>query len=224
MLPAADQLRPCIYEGQDYEGCFTTFCSPVAIALPSGMEVFVVDSFDTDTREFTAKSIGNVVPAGVPVVLKDSEPLAGRFIELDTSDSEGTTIEPNLLQPIWPYFDYTLMEVMEFTSTDDNCGWTFSVTPTNPTGGTAYITIDRNLLGFAEWEGIPWGETYWTRFEQSYKKGDVNGDGEVSIADMTALSNLLLDETSNERSDVNDDHETSIADITTLVNILLEQE
>lgn len=224
MLPAADQLRPCIYEEQDYEGCFTTFCSPVAIALPSGMEAFVVDNFDTDTREFTAKSIGNVVPAGVPVVLKDSEPLAGRFIELDTSDSEGTTIEPNLLQPIWPYFDYTLMEVMEFTSTDDNCGWTFSVTPTNPTGGTAYITIDRNLLGFAEWEGIPWGETYWTRFEQSYKKGDVNGDGEVSIADMTTLSNLLLDETSNERSDVNDDHETSIADITTLVNILLEQE
>lgn len=224
MLPAADQLRPCIYEEQDYEGCFTAFCSPIAIALPSGMEAFVVDSFDTDTREFTAASIGNVVPAGVPVVLKDSEPLAGRFIELDTSDSEGTSIEPNLLQPIWPYFDYTLMEVMEFTSTDDNCGWTFSVTPTNPTGGTAYITIDRNLLGFAEWEGIPWGETYWTRFEQSYKKGDVNGDGEVSIADMTTLSNLLLDETSNERSDVNDDHETSIADITTLVNILLEQE
>ena len=52
----------------------------------------------------------------------------------------------------------------------------------------------------------------------------MNGDGEVGIADITALSNLLLDETSNERSDVNEDGETSIADMTAVVNILLEQE
>ena len=57
-----------------------------------------------------------------------------------------------------------------------------------------------------------------------YLKGDVNGDGEVGSADITALSNLLLDETSNERSDVNEDGETSIADMTAVVNILLEQE
>ena len=68
------------------------------------------------------------------------------------------------------------------------------------------------------------GLTHRLTVSKPYLKGDVNGDGEVGIADMTALANLLLDETSNERSDVNEDGETSIADITTLVNILLEQE
>ena len=53
--------------------------------------------------------------------------------------------------------------------------------------------------------------------------GDVNGDGEVSIADVTMLVSLVVEQSSNPRSDVNGDGETSIADVTTLVTILLEQ-
>ena len=53
--------------------------------------------------------------------------------------------------------------------------------------------------------------------------GDVNGDGEVSIADLTMLASLVSEDSSNERSDVNGDGETSVADITTLVNILMSQ-
>ena len=51
--------------------------------------------------------------------------------------------------------------------------------------------------------------------------GDVNGDDEVSIADVTMLVDLLLRQQSNERSDVNGDGETSIADVTTLVGLLM---
>ena len=50
--------------------------------------------------------------------------------------------------------------------------------------------------------------------------GDVNGDDEVSIADVTMLVDLLLRQQSNERSDVNGDGETGIADLTSLVDIL----
>ena len=50
--------------------------------------------------------------------------------------------------------------------------------------------------------------------------GDVNGDDEVSIADVTMLVDLLLRQQSNERSDVNGDGETDIADLTSLVDIL----
>ena len=50
--------------------------------------------------------------------------------------------------------------------------------------------------------------------------GDVNGDDEVSIADVTMLVDLLLRQQSNERSDVNGDGETSIADLTSLVDIV----
>ena len=51
-------------------------------------------------------------------------------------------------------------------------------------------------------------------------RGDVNGDGEISIADVTMLVSLVVDQASNERSDVNGDGETSIADLTSLVDIV----
>ena len=52
-------------------------------------------------------------------------------------------------------------------------------------------------------------------------QGDVNGDGEVSVADVTMLVSLVMSQSSNERSDVNGDGETGVADVTMLVSILL---
>lgn len=62
-------------------------------------------------------------------------------------------------------------------------------------------------------------------------KGDVNRDGQVSIADVTALVNIILGKTSPtpfqggeydlQVADVNDDEDISIADVTALVNIIL---
>ena len=53
-------------------------------------------------------------------------------------------------------------------------------------------------------------------------QGDVNGDGEVSVADLTLLVSLILEKSENERSDVNGDGETGVADVTMLVSILME--
>ena len=54
--------------------------------------------------------------------------------------------------------------------------------------------------------------------------GDVNGDGELSIADVTSLIDILLsDGSSSFVADVNGDGEVSIADVTTLIDILLER-
>ena len=52
-------------------------------------------------------------------------------------------------------------------------------------------------------------------------QGDVNGDGEVSVADVTMLVSLVMSQSSNERSDVNGDGDTGVADVTMLVSILL---
>ena len=57
--------------------------------------------------------------------------------------------------------------------------------------------------------------------QPSGEKGDVNGDGEVGIADVTQLVDLLVTNSENERSDVNNDGETGIADLTMLVSIIL---
>ena len=57
--------------------------------------------------------------------------------------------------------------------------------------------------------------------------GDVNEDGRITIADVTALVNILLgkeDQYDSRLVDVNGDSKLSIADVTALVNILLGTE
>ena len=62
-------------------------------------------------------------------------------------------------------------------------------------------------------------------YEEMALKGDVNRDGEVTIADVTALVNILLGKGSSsynlDAADVNGNGERTVADVTALVNILL---
>lgn len=55
--------------------------------------------------------------------------------------------------------------------------------------------------------------------------GDVNNDGEVNIADVTDLIDILLrgeaDEETMQRADVDNDKEVSISDVTALIDIIL---
>ncbi|MBQ6190566.1 MAG: dockerin type I repeat-containing protein [Bacteroidaceae bacterium] len=58
--------------------------------------------------------------------------------------------------------------------------------------------------------------------------GDVNKDNQISIADVTALVNIILGKDNSEpyqydheAADVNGDNTVSIADVTALVNIIL---
>ena len=58
-----------------------------------------------------------------------------------------------------------------------------------------------------------------------FLKGDVNGDGEVNIADINALIDIILggyaDEATLKRADVNEDAEINLADINALIDIIL---
>ncbi len=55
-------------------------------------------------------------------------------------------------------------------------------------------------------------------------KGDIDGDGEVTIGDVTALIDILLsgDTMSNPAADVDEDGEVIISDVTALIDILLQ--
>lgn len=61
--------------------------------------------------------------------------------------------------------------------------------------------------------------------DSPFLTGDVNGDGEVSIADVNVVIDILLGFVSSEpyegRADVNNDQEISIADVNVLIDILL---
>ena len=57
---------------------------------------------------------------------------------------------------------------------------------------------------------------------QFAKPGDVNGDKQVTIADVTALVNIILGKgESSKVADINGDGNVTIADVTALVNIIL---
>lgn len=60
------------------------------------------------------------------------------------------------------------------------------------------------------------------------KEGDINGDGNVTIGDVTTLVNRLLDKPENSKflicdGDVNGDNNVTIGDVMSLVSILLRQ-
>ena len=57
-----------------------------------------------------------------------------------------------------------------------------------------------------------------------YRRGDINNDSQVSIADVTSLVNIILGKQPDYKvlvADVNGDKGVSIADVTALVNIIL---
>ena len=93
-------------------------------------------------------------------------------------------------------------------------------------GQTYLHEAGSNPPGVVRWYGD--NNASWWRVESTSVLGDVNGDGQVSIADVTALVNIILgkDNTQpyqydHDAADVNGDGSTSIADVTALVNIIL---
>ena len=57
--------------------------------------------------------------------------------------------------------------------------------------------------------------------EQTSLKGDVNGDGEVNIADINAVIRMIISSELGLKGDVNDDGEINIADVNAIIKIIL---
>ena len=53
--------------------------------------------------------------------------------------------------------------------------------------------------------------------------GDINGDNEVTVADINALIDLILSESGDLIGDVNGDKEVSLADVNAIINIILSE-
>ena len=89
--------------------------------------------------------------------------------------------------------------------------------------GTAY---DENHVD-AEYAHIDGGTSnpgYFTAKNAS-KRGDINGDGVVNVADVTALIQIILNSTPVDHAvaDLNNDNNVNVADVTALIQIILNQ-
>ncbi len=54
-----------------------------------------------------------------------------------------------------------------------------------------------------------------------FLEGDANGDGEVNIADINTVINVILGTSFSDKCDINHDGEVNIADINVIINIIL---
>ena len=52
-------------------------------------------------------------------------------------------------------------------------------------------------------------------------EGDVNGDGDVNVMDITALIDEIMNDGTDPRADVNGDGEINVIDITALIDIIM---
>ncbi len=87
--------------------------------------------------------------------------------------------------------------------------------------GTAY---DANHVGadYAHIDGGPDNPGYFTA--KPAMRGDINGDNEVNVADVTALIQIILNNTPVELAlvDLNGDGQVNVADVTTLIQLVLD--
>ncbi len=118
-----------------------------------------------------------------------------------------------------------------------------SVRPYSGTSGTLVVinlTADQSFTGpatiklknsfFCTIEGVEFilpQESCEVQLLPQQIKGDANGDGKMSISDVTWIINYLLVGCSSsfhiENADINDDGNISIADVTALINMLLQE-
>ena len=100
---------------------------------------------------------------------------------------------------------------------------TFNVIAADDLAGPAHILLKNTLFTTTAGIEIPFSDAECTVTVPNIgKKGDVNGDGKVSIADVSALISILLSgETASAMADIDENGSVSIADVTALINILL---
>ncbi len=97
---------------------------------------------------------------------------------------------------------------------------------TNLVGGQG-TTYDANHVdkAYAHIDGGPSNPGYFTEKGGAFLRGDVNGDGEVAIGDVSALIDYLLTGDATginlESANCNNDSEVSISDVSSLIDFLL---
>ena len=90
--------------------------------------------------------------------------------------------------------------------------------------GTTYYA--RCKTSYLDFDGISHSTAYGPIISFVYKEsetleGDVNDDGEVNIADVNTIIDMILSGDAATAGDVNGDNEVNIADINTLINLIL---
>lgn len=237
---------------------YTTLYVPYAFTLSGQMEnAYVVTAIKDDGTLETTKiaSKGETVPAGTPVLLECGSNVI-TDCQLVPTGAPIFTAPQNVNNANAPAADETttnytgtnLLKGTYFCNTDGNQTFTTSsgtssfnanhyTAPTNPQKFVVGIT-ESGKLGFVAATGTAMpANKAWLEYTGSaelvlpFEKvllGDVNKDGDVTIADVTALVNILRGGDTSQydlkAADVNEKGSVDVDDINALVDMILNQE
>ncbi len=207
-------------------------------------------------------SAGGTVPAGTPVILECASGVTAdcQLIPVDSPiftapDATVTSDAPAADEKTTNYTGTNILKGTYFCNQDGNLSFptpsgtgtikaSHFTASTNPQKYVLGITAS-GKLGFVKATGTAMpANKAWLEYTgtaelvlpieaETTLAGDVNRDGFVTIADVTALVNIILGKATEENNpddydfkaaDVNDDNDITIADVTALVNIILGKE
>ena len=121
------------------------------------------------------------------------------------------------LETIYAGSGWTVANVTQNNSTDMFYGCTSLVGGQGTVYDPYYVDKD-----YAHIDGGPSNPGYFTDANPVVVVlGDVNGDGDVNVMDITALIDIIMNDGDNPRADVNEDEAIDVRDITALIDIIM---
>ncbi|MBQ6080532.1 MAG: leucine-rich repeat protein [Muribaculaceae bacterium] len=200
----------------------------------------------------TVKLPSSVTSVGKGIFLYDKDlkevSLGGKITALNDYLFAGTGLNSEIdLTGVATLGDYVFYNVAELSVVElpETTTWLGTRAMAGMTGLTALtcLAVEVPALGENVWQGVNQRSVPLTvpknsvnsyrnapqwrlfLFENSWIKGDVNGDGEVNIADINAVVNIILghvyDDATMLRADVNEDGEINVADVNAVLSIIM---
>lgn len=207
MTTADERMRPFVKLDNDTR----IFSCHKSVEQPAGGSFYTIPSYDASKNRLTTSKWNGAIPASTAMLMKGSKGQVYKFKNLGTSTATPT----NMLVPVInDYFVNTVGGYLYNEQThqfDYDTGNEVSPYSTiEPSYGYLSINTSQNHVNI-------------DLFSSASVPGDVNGDGTVTAADITALYDYMLNNDSSHitNGDQTGDDIITAADITAVYTIML---
>lgn len=187
---------------------------------PLARKTLTINDMPAATLKGSAKLL-NVTDAEARIVTSDK-----MSVLLTVSNNGSTTYDEDIAIKLFKHIygnTGTLVQTMrQHVTLEPNASTTVTFNLDNVIDGWKYFT---KSYYYSEGKQVSLAGTgtHTIVFPGEGIKGDVNGDGEVNIADVNTLIDMILTGITDSRGDVNEDHEVNIADVNALIDLILNQ-
>ena len=202
-------------DGPINDNYYATLCVPFDVTV-EGATAYTVTKGTGNV--LTTTEVEGTIAAGTPVLLIGSGNSATATIAENANYSSAISTETALTGS---YLEVAGLDgaTNYVLGKDDKKAGFFHTEGTTVKANSAYLAGDESTSAI---------EAFYFDLDSTGLVGDVNGDGGVTIADVTALVNIILGKDNvepyqynHDAADVNGDESVTIADVTALVNIIL---